>query len=328
MNEPKVYVGTYKKYNEGSIYGKWLTLTDYTNYDEFISVCKKVHADEKDPELMIQDSEYMPDGLSVMESISREEYDDIIKAYKEEQEQEEKNNNCQIIDYSAKAIAVIGNTIPIKEELKKLGGRFNFRLSCGAGWIFPKTSLAEVQKLINAEVIANDDQPTNVDLYKSTLKEYLETSKYPYPKDLIGAVKIGNGYILLTKGYIETKFCFADEGEDYNNYLKLTSDEKLMADYFLAENLRKLDNKIDMLLGGDVYIDKKPKIWLQLSFTTRNWVNGRYIEENARLMTTEEKQTLLSALQWQKEQFNKRLQTYLKRYGVSKLHTWTYWRDA
>jgi hypothetical protein len=53
----------------------------------------------------------------------------------------------QIIDYSEKAIAVIGETKPIKDQLKELGGKFNFRLSCGAGWIFPKTKLEKVQEL-------------------------------------------------------------------------------------------------------------------------------------------------------------------------------------
>lgn len=51
----------------------------------------------------------------------------------------------QIIEYSAKSVAVIGNTKPIKDKLKELGGLFNFRLSCGAGWIFPKTKLEALQ---------------------------------------------------------------------------------------------------------------------------------------------------------------------------------------
>jgi hypothetical protein len=50
----------------------------------------------------------------------------------------------KIIDYSERAIAVVGDTKPIKDKLKALGGKFNFRLSCGAGWIFPKTKQAEV----------------------------------------------------------------------------------------------------------------------------------------------------------------------------------------
>jgi hypothetical protein len=61
---------------------------------------------------------------------------------------EVKAGTVQIIDYSEKAIAVIGDTKPIKDKLKELGGRFNFRLSCGAGWIFPKTKLTELQSAL------------------------------------------------------------------------------------------------------------------------------------------------------------------------------------
>lgn len=53
-------------------------------------------------------------------------------------------NGCQIILYSEKAIAVIGETKPIKDRLKALGGKFNPRLKCGAGWIFPRTKLDTV----------------------------------------------------------------------------------------------------------------------------------------------------------------------------------------
>lgn len=55
-----------------------------------------------------------------------------------------------IIDYSEKAIAVIGDTKPIKDKLKELGGKFNFRLSCGPGWIFPKSKLETIQNALTA----------------------------------------------------------------------------------------------------------------------------------------------------------------------------------
>lgn len=54
----------------------------------------------------------------------------------------------QLVDYSEKAIAVIGNTKPISEQLKKIGGRFNSRLSCGAGWIFSKRKESELRTLL------------------------------------------------------------------------------------------------------------------------------------------------------------------------------------
>ena len=55
----------------------------------------------------------------------------------------------QIIDYSEKAIAVVGETRAIKETLKTLGGRFNSHLSCGAGWIFSKTKEATLREALN-----------------------------------------------------------------------------------------------------------------------------------------------------------------------------------
>ena len=55
----------------------------------------------------------------------------------------------QIIDYSEKAIAIVGETKAIKETLKTLGGRFNSHLSCGAGWIFSKTKETTLKKALN-----------------------------------------------------------------------------------------------------------------------------------------------------------------------------------
>ena len=53
--------------------------------------------------------------------------------------------SLRVIDYSEKAIAIVGDTKPIKDILRKLGGRFNSRLTCGAGWIFSKAKTDEVR---------------------------------------------------------------------------------------------------------------------------------------------------------------------------------------
>ena len=55
----------------------------------------------------------------------------------------------QIINYSEKAIAIVGDTRAIKDTLKSLGGRFNNHLSCGAGWIFSKTKEATLREALN-----------------------------------------------------------------------------------------------------------------------------------------------------------------------------------
>lgn len=56
---------------------------------------------------------------------------------------EEDKANCTMVEYSAKAVAVFGNTKPIREELKAMGGRFNSHLTFNgekiSGWIFPRS---------------------------------------------------------------------------------------------------------------------------------------------------------------------------------------------
>ena len=57
---PRIYVGTYAKYNDGDISGEWVDLTDFDTYEDFVEYCRELHKDEKDPEFMIQDYEGYP----------------------------------------------------------------------------------------------------------------------------------------------------------------------------------------------------------------------------------------------------------------------------
>jgi len=61
--EFRVYVGTYAKYNAGSIAGEWLDLSDFADHDDFHAKCLEIHADESDPEFMFQDHEGIPGQL-------------------------------------------------------------------------------------------------------------------------------------------------------------------------------------------------------------------------------------------------------------------------
>ena len=63
LSEARVYVGTYNKYNNGSLFGKWLDLSDYSDKDEFLEACRELHEDEQDPEYMFQDYENIPEAL-------------------------------------------------------------------------------------------------------------------------------------------------------------------------------------------------------------------------------------------------------------------------
>ena len=335
---PRVYVGTYKKYNEGSLKGGWVTLTDYPSYDSFMEACFKLHKDERDPELMIQDCEDMPDGLSVMESISRQEYDDIIAACKESEEESEEQEaeelpKFRIIDYSEKAIAVVGDTKDIKDQLKALCGRFNPKLSCGAGWIFSKKMRPEVEKLLKGGKVEKSASKPNTKkddgsaVWKKNLEEFCAKCGDPdyYKKHSVGAVKLNDGYYVMSKESIETKLCFADEGPDYDFYRELMRDEKKLERYFVSKNLSGIDRQIELLEGVELLMIHGPYRDGRMSFGRKDYGYG---SKDSVDMTKEQRTELAKAYRWKRAEFEKRLQTYLKRYGISKLHTWTYWRDA
>ncbi len=74
---PKIYVGTYAKYNNGSIKGDWFDLTDYSDFDELLEAVLKVHQDEQDPELMIQDFECFPKAF-YQETWSKENLEKLV----------------------------------------------------------------------------------------------------------------------------------------------------------------------------------------------------------------------------------------------------------
>lgn len=48
----------------------------------------------------------------------------------------DKQRDMQLEDYSERSFGIYGNTKPYKEDLKRMGGKFNPRLTKGPGWIF------------------------------------------------------------------------------------------------------------------------------------------------------------------------------------------------
>ena len=87
---PRVYVGTYGKYAAGSLAGAWLDLDDYADAEDFWDACRELHANEADPEFMIQDREHVPSDWVQESHISPQLWDwlqlnddqrDMVAAY-------------------------------------------------------------------------------------------------------------------------------------------------------------------------------------------------------------------------------------------------------
>lgn len=54
-NNASIYVGTYHKYNCGSLDGAWVDLESFNDEDELMEFLYRLHADEAEPEFMVQD---------------------------------------------------------------------------------------------------------------------------------------------------------------------------------------------------------------------------------------------------------------------------------
>lgn len=89
----------------------------------------------------------------------------------------------QIVDYSEKAIAIIGETRPFAEKLGKkgLGLKFNKYLTCGPGWIAPKSRLEEITKVLQTKTQAPDPETIPEEL---TTEEAEQIEEAPTPQEI------------------------------------------------------------------------------------------------------------------------------------------------
>lgn len=55
----------------------------------------------------------------------------------------------RLVEYSPQCLAVVGDTYPLREELKAMGGRWSPRLSCGPGWIFYISHRKELEEFVH-----------------------------------------------------------------------------------------------------------------------------------------------------------------------------------
>ena len=324
MCNPRVYVGTYKKYNEGSIAGGWISLAECENYGQFLAKCKDLHKNEREPEFMIQDNEDFPDGLSCMEWLSEEEFNDVKEAMKEDGDKP----NVSIVQYSEKSFVVKGNTKPIKDDLKKLGGIW-FKKE--TGWLFSNKKREAVEAYLNAGTITKTEKAEKNNKFTEWLQEFINNEcktdsdiKY-YGKQCVGAIKLGEHFYLIDKPSINNRFCFHDEGSDYEFYKTLCADDSKMKDYFISENEATFTNKIDSIEKGETLRIKDSDYKNMCCLYIGDYYWDR---QEGREATEEERKLILEGLKYGLSMLRRRLDAYLKRYGLTKLHTWTYWADA
>lgn len=171
---------------------------------------------------------------------------------------------------------------------------------------------------------------------KEIIKKHYDNSCWLdyYLKNLDSVVEIDNKYYWgIEKPSIKTSFCFGygfcgvstdeDEKRASDMAMKANTDKQYFIDKNMAkmEDLKKSVEKAktfcfngddgELFLIDEMYCQKYP-------FDT---------PPIYRDITPEEKKTLLKMVEAATERFRKRLIVYLKRYGLSKINSWSYLSD-
>ena len=178
----------------------------------------------------------------------------------------------------------------------------------------------------------------------SLLEEFLTTHeegvwiKNYYRKAVEQICRIKDGYLIVDKPRIKTSFCF---GSGWNGVSSLEEDEvandlanqaRTDEGYFLEENLQELNKKIQILEESlELDYDSYDRVVLiknglnQYSIVRRK--HAEYWNEEYEKVSDEEVREILALYLSVRENFKRRLSVYLKKYGLSKINSWTYLRD-
>lgn len=234
--------------------------------------------------------------------------------------------------------------VEVRETLKKAGWTWDWYrgawtdLDCHEDWA--------VRALI--EVAMDNVKPRHKmtkEEEKALKEEYLALvladEKNPehwrkYYEEKIGTlVRLTDGSIVeIEKPKIETSFCYGESGYDMEDAMRSCTRAMNSEDHFRWANLKELREKIDVLARSG----KRLGTMCSVIVTPTNvegisafhigslWDhrgNKKYEE-----VSEEDRERLLEGYRRVYAAFEKRINAYLKRYGLTKVRAWTYWRDA
>lgn len=216
----------------------------------------------------------------------------------------------------------------------------------------------ETKAILNGEKI--EDKPSafvdNAKLRKANILKYVDQmrkektwgndeSMYNYClKSAFDVIILDSGEMIEIENLnIETRFCFG-YGQNGVSSIEEEKDAFNMQDYantnenyFIDENMKQINDKIEYLENSQIvairikYNSSKENSLIKDYMAFKNefdFENRKlWLGKNFRLATDQEKQKILDVLNNLKVNFEKRLKTYLKRYGLSKIDTWTYLVD-
>ena len=154
-------------------------------------------------------------------------------------------------------------------------------------------------------------------------------------------VELTNGdIVVIEKPSIETRFCFGYsdsryDTEDYDRANAMADHAKKSQEYFIEENMKGINQTIGQMEGTihhsfeyrlRVPYTGQPEGSKLKSLDAYYW-SDEYSKKYPEI-SGQDLQRVIEGYKVVKASFEKRLNTYLKRYGMSKVKTWSYWQDA
>ena len=164
--------------------------------------------------------------------------------------------------------------------------------------------------------------------------------------------------ITVEKRKIETRFCFGESGYDYDDAARMAQHARTSEEYFKRRNMEDFvdivktlteelnnDGHYVLVIYANAYYSQTEDCRLASCGHCRFWevidacggsvkleelpdkvisIHGR----ECRVASKEDIRRILEAYKEATKAHEKKVDAYLKRYGTSKVYSWTYWRDA
>ena len=165
-------------------------------------------------------------------------------------------------------------------------------------------------------------------IMETNFKNSEKMKKY-FEKDITNVVKLSAGLMAFHKPSIKTHFCYSyDEVMDCHGgtdtYRQAIRNCDVKAITFFNDNMEDLNRQLKTLQEEKIYFIKNyNRNDLAIKFVSQRYVD-RFPTEIIGEATDKDVEILIEAVKEEIDKFMKRLQTYYKRFGLTKLKTWTY----
>lgn len=229
----------------------------------------------------------------------------------------------------------------IREALKAL----KFRWNGAKGIWYGFADKSELEKALNGEQTAEQAAEPTAEPNRELIKQYIDEvvaeiwkdekwRKY-YEKTIDDVIEIQGKLIALKKPSIKTDFYFSEHGLNFDEKQKQAAEAEKSESFFISENLNQINRDKWLLKEGykhyiGVEYSDSPedtRIYTVYDIHIFDVEDGTFDTTGKIELSETDIKILLDAYENQKIRFKKRLKTYLKRYGLSKVSCSTYWAD-